>query len=258
MSPTTMSPGFTTMPPTETGTLISPGPSLYGPRWLTPRAYTGKVALADLRHVADARRRAPRRTADLRGIERQDAADHRVVDMSPPASITSTSPGRQNSKARRIGQVVAAARARGDGRARHGLLAGAVIGLQAHGADVAVHVVAERGDGNVAQRFEDLRVGLRRGGILADGFEVLMRVLGVACWTGVQCSSATAPRDARAAFVEVVDRGRDRQPEVGRQAIGRARRPTATPALSSRYITRRRPRAAACRRASSCRSGRRS
>src|SRR5256712_11285736 len=40
-SPTMMSPGLTGVPPIMMGTLISPGPFLYGPRCVTPAANTG-------------------------------------------------------------------------------------------------------------------------------------------------------------------------------------------------------------------------
>src|SRR5688500_209533 len=44
-SPSIRSPGSITMPSRATGTLISPGPSLKGPRWVMPAANTGKLLL---------------------------------------------------------------------------------------------------------------------------------------------------------------------------------------------------------------------
>ena len=45
MSPKMMSPGQTLTPPQLMGTFTSPWPSLYGPRAVTPLAYTGKSIL---------------------------------------------------------------------------------------------------------------------------------------------------------------------------------------------------------------------
>ena len=52
-SPTTMSPGMTAMPPTETGTLISPGSVLVGAAVGDAAGIDREVALADLGDVAD-------------------------------------------------------------------------------------------------------------------------------------------------------------------------------------------------------------
>jgi hypothetical protein len=73
-SPTTISLGLTTMPPTVTGTLISPGPLLYGPRCVTPRAYTRKSRV-DRTDVAD--------HAELLGVRHHDVAHQRLAQFTP-------------------------------------------------------------------------------------------------------------------------------------------------------------------------------
>ena len=76
-----ISPGCTTIPPTVTGTLISPGPFLYGPRCVTPRAYTGNRAASARRHRGSRRRsRDPAR----RGFPqtRHDLAHQRLREFA--------------------------------------------------------------------------------------------------------------------------------------------------------------------------------
>src|SRR5580765_123255 len=87
-----MSPGFTVIPPIVTVTLISPGPFLYGPRWVTPLAYTGKLPCES----SFESRIAPQITMPPtpRCSARADISSPMIaLSLTPPASTTMTSPG---------------------------------------------------------------------------------------------------------------------------------------------------------------------
>src|SRR3546814_1923172 len=66
-SPTTMSPGSTTRPPTATLALISPGPFLNGPRWIAARAKQGSPELAI---ALESRIRSEEHTSELQSLMR--------------------------------------------------------------------------------------------------------------------------------------------------------------------------------------------
>src|SRR5215831_7053985 len=91
-SPTMMSPGFTGIPPMTMGTLISPGPFLYGPRCVTPLANTGKLpwrSSAESR-IAPQITMPPTPRCSARALI---SSPMMAWSLNPPASTTITSPG---------------------------------------------------------------------------------------------------------------------------------------------------------------------
>ena len=98
MSPTIKSPGFTTIPPTDTGKLTSPGPRCSGPIGVTPRANTGK---SPSDRIPGRSRTSPSTTNPAMPrwrafvLTRSPSTAWFVVDA---ASTTITSPGRARSR----------------------------------------------------------------------------------------------------------------------------------------------------------------
>ena len=118
-SPSTRSPGSITMPSIATGTLISPGPSLYGPAMRDAR---GEHRESRSARISSASRIAPSITMPampraLR-VRRHDLADDRVGEIA--AGIHDDHVARLGEVERLVHhQVVAGPRLHGERRARH-------------------------------------------------------------------------------------------------------------------------------------------
>ena len=80
------------MPSIAIGTLISPGPSLYGPRWLTPAAKTGRLTSRNASTSLTAAFNTNPPTFRLAAWANINSPMSEFV-RSPPASQTIISPG---------------------------------------------------------------------------------------------------------------------------------------------------------------------